>query len=49
MQVYHLKGAVKGNLTKPVQAWREYTPRVIPLPSTPWRNNSWLRKLRGSK
>jgi uracil-DNA glycosylase len=43
-QRYHLKGRAKRTLTKTVQAWREYTPRVIPLPHPSWRNNAWLKK-----
>jgi len=43
-QRYHLKGRAKQTLTETVQAWREYTPRVIPLPHPSWRNNAWLKK-----
>lgn len=43
-QAYHLKGRAKRNLTETVRAWRDYTPRVIPLPHPSWRNNSWLKK-----
>lgn len=43
-QRYHLKGRAKRTLTETVQAWREYAPRVIPLPHPSWRNNAWLNK-----
>ena len=43
-QAYHLKGRAKRTLTETVQAWREYTPRVIPLPHPSWRNNGWIKK-----
>ena len=43
-QRYHLKGRVKRTLTETVQAWRDYAPRVIPLPHPSWRNNAWLKK-----
>lgn len=43
-QAYHLKGGGKRTLTETVQAWRDYTPRVIPLPHPSWRNNGWIKK-----
>ena len=43
-QVYHLKGRAKRTLTETVQTWRDYTPRVIPLPHPSWRNNGWIKK-----
>jgi uracil-DNA glycosylase len=43
-QRYHLKGRAKPTLTETVQSWRDYTPRVIPLPHPSWRNNIWLKK-----
>ena len=43
-QRYHLKGRAKRTLTETVQAWRDYAPRVIPLPHPSWRNNAWLKK-----
>lgn len=32
------------NMTETVRAWRDYGPRVIPLPHPSWRNNVWLKK-----
>jgi uracil-DNA glycosylase len=43
-QNWHLEGRTKENMTKTVKAWREYTPRYIPLPHPSWRNNAWIRK-----
>lgn len=43
-QRYHLKGASKGNMTATVAAWREYAPKILPLPHPSWRNNAWLKK-----
>ena len=41
---WHLKGRAKANVSQTVQAWRDYTPAIIPLPHPSWRNNSWLKK-----
>jgi uracil-DNA glycosylase len=41
---WHLKGRAKSNVTQTVTAWREYTPRYLPLPHPSWRNNAWLAK-----
>ena len=41
---WHLQGRAKANMTETVKAWREYTPRHIPLPHPSWRNNVWLKK-----
>ena len=43
-QNWHLKGRIKENMTETVRAWREYTPRYIPLPHPSWRNNAWIKK-----
>jgi uracil-DNA glycosylase len=43
-QRYHLKDRTKRTLTETVQNWREYRPRIIPLPHPSWRNNIWLKK-----
>jgi uracil-DNA glycosylase len=32
------------NMTETVKAWRDYGPRVVPLPHPSWRNNAWLKK-----
>lgn len=39
----YLGGRLKNNMTETVRAWREYTPRYIPLPHPSWRNNAWLK------
>ena len=43
-QTWHLEGRTKENMTETVKAWREYTPRYIPLPHPSWRNNAWIKK-----
>jgi uracil-DNA glycosylase len=43
-QVWHLGDKLRDNMTETVKAWREYTPRYIPLPHPSWRNNGWLKK-----
>lgn len=43
-QAWHLRCAVKANLSETVQAYRDYAPGVIPLPHPSWRNNGWLKK-----
>ncbi len=43
-QKWHLKDKAKANVSETVKAWREYTPRIIPLPHPSWRNNAWLNK-----
>ena len=41
---WHINDKQKKNLTKTVQAWREYWPEILPLPHPSPRNNLWLRK-----
>jgi uracil-DNA glycosylase len=41
---WHLKDKAKANVSETVKAWREYTPRIIPLPHPSWRNNAWLAR-----
>lgn len=43
-QRYHLKGRLKENLTETVRNWRDYTPKILPVPHPSWRNNIWLKK-----
>ena len=43
---YYLGDRQKGSLTETVKAWREYTPRHMPLPHPSPRNNRWLAKNR---
>lgn len=40
----YLDGHRKENMTETVKAWREFTPRYIPLPHPSWRNNAWLKR-----
>jgi uracil-DNA glycosylase len=39
----YLGDAAKANMTETVKAWRDYAPRIIPLPHPSWRNNAWLK------
>jgi len=41
-QRYHL--CVKTGVTATVQGWRDFAPRVYPLPHPSWRNTGWLKK-----
>jgi uracil-DNA glycosylase len=41
---WHLKDTAKANVTETVKAWRDYAPRLLPLPHPSWRNNAWLAK-----
>jgi uracil-DNA glycosylase len=34
----------KATLSDTVAAWREYSPRFMPLPHPSWRNTGWLKK-----
>ena len=43
-QAWHLKGRTEPTLTETVKAWREYGPKVMPLPHPSWRNNAWVKK-----
>jgi len=40
----HLGDNAKRNLTETVKSWRDYGPRVIPLPHPSWRNNVWIKR-----
>jgi uracil-DNA glycosylase len=40
-QRYHL--GVKSGVTATVQGWRDFAPRVYPLPHPSWRNTGWLK------
>ncbi|MCX7042522.1 MAG: uracil-DNA glycosylase family protein [Gammaproteobacteria bacterium] len=42
-QVYFLGDTRKKSLTDTVQAWREYAPRVFPLPHPSPRNVAWFK------
>ncbi len=41
---WHLGPCAKGTLTETVQAWREFSPALWPLPHPSPRNNIWLKK-----
>jgi uracil-DNA glycosylase len=41
---WHLGERQKSNMTETVRAWREYGPRLMPMPHPSWRNNAWLKK-----
>lgn len=41
---YHLGIARAEKLTNVVREWREYAPRLVPLPHPSPRNNLWLRR-----
>lgn len=43
-QAWHLGQDAKRNVGETVKAWRDYAPRLIPLPHPSWRNNAWLKK-----
>ncbi len=34
----------KTSVTKTVAAWRDFAPRVFPLPHPSWRNTAWLKQ-----
>lgn len=42
-QAYYLPGAGR-SVTSTVQAWRQYWPRLVPLPHPSPRNTLWLRR-----
>ncbi|WP_238110044.1 uracil-DNA glycosylase family protein [Yoonia sp. I 8.24] len=41
-QRWHLQ--TRGRVTETVANWRDYAPRVFPLPHPSWRNTGWLKK-----
>lgn len=43
-QAWALGGRAKGSMTETVKAWRDYLPKVIPLPHPSWRNTAWLKR-----
>jgi uracil-DNA glycosylase len=43
-QGWHLGTDAKRTLTDTVAHWRDYGPRVMPLPHPSWRNNAWLKR-----
>lgn len=42
-QAAYLGERKKSSLTKTVEAWRDFTPKLIPLPHPSPRNNRWLK------
>jgi len=43
-QNWHLKGKQGKNLTETVKSWRDYGPKILPLPHPSPRNFGWLKK-----
>jgi uracil-DNA glycosylase len=43
-QAWHLNDSTKENLTDTVAAWRDYWPKLLPLPHPSPRNNIWLKR-----
>lgn len=41
---WHLTTSQKDTLTQTVQNWKEYWPKILPLPHPSPRNNIWLKK-----
>jgi len=41
---WHLGPRAKASLTETVQAWREFSPKLWPMPHPSPRNNIWLKK-----
>ena len=41
---WHFGSRAKATLTETVQAWREYQPKLWPMPHPSPRNNIWLKK-----
>lgn len=41
---WHLGARAKATLTETVQAWREFSPTIFPMPHPSPRNNIWLKK-----
>ena len=42
-QKRYLGPDMRRTLTETVRSWRDYGPRVLPLPHPSWRNNAWLK------
>jgi len=41
-QRYYLKDLRRSTMTETVRAWRDFSPRFIPLPHPSWRNTAWI-------
>ena len=46
---WHLGQRAKATLTETVQVWREFSPKLFPLPHPSPRNNIWLKGIRGTR
>jgi uracil-DNA glycosylase len=43
-QMRYLTATRKASLTETVRAFRDYAPRMVPLPHPSWRNTGWLKR-----
>jgi uracil-DNA glycosylase len=43
-QRWALGSAAGASMTETVARWRDYGPKVIPLPHPSWRNTAWLKR-----
>lgn len=43
-QKWHLGAPARAGVTRTVEAWQSFAPRVFPLPHPSWRNTGWLKK-----
>jgi uracil-DNA glycosylase len=43
-QRWHLGARAREGVTETVSHWRDYGPRLMPLPHPSWRNNGWLKE-----
>jgi len=43
-QRYYLNDLRRSTMTEIVRAWRDFSPRFIPLPHPSWRNTAWIRR-----
>ncbi len=43
-QAWALGASARASMTETVRAWRDYGPRVLPLPHPSWRNTGWLKR-----
>lgn len=43
-QDWFLGDQAKSTMTETVRSWREYGPKLLPLPHPSWRNTAWLKR-----
>lgn len=43
-QAWHMGPERRKTLTETVRAWRDFGPKMLPLPHPSWRNTGWLKK-----